>query len=155
MALTRVIILESNEVTRLGLKAALQTGEDIEVIGDYAHIEMMMPHMNSLDPDVVILGGTEDVLDRTKICQEVMFRCPDAKVLTLTEKQRDGELQEFILAGASGSIPRNAGSADVVRGVSVVSCGGLNFEGDALRRLIEQVPKQPLDDRKVKSQHVV
>ena len=35
----------------------------------------------------------------------------------------------------------------MVRGVSVVSCGGLNFEGDALRRLIEQVPKQPLDDR--------
>ena len=143
-----MIILESNEVTRLGLKAALQTGKDIEVIGDYEDIGMMMTDMNSLNPDVVILGGTEDIIDRTRKCQEVMLLCPAAKVLTLTEKQKDSELQEFILAGASGNIPRDAGSAEMVRSVSVVSCGGLNFESEALIRLLEHVPRQPLDDRK-------
>ena len=145
--MTTVIILERNEVTRLGLKAALQSSDDIEIIGDYEGTDMMMTDLSSLNPDVVILGGTEDILDRCRTCQEVRTLCSAAKVLTLSEKQRDDELHELILAGASGNVSRDAGSSEMIRSVGVLSHGGLNFEAETLKRLLEQVPRQLMDVR--------
>ena len=143
--MTTVIISEKDEFTRLGLKSALQATEDISILEDYGTDEMMLSELSSLDPDVVILGGTEDILARRRICQEVRTLCPTAKVLTLSEKQKDDDLYEIILSGASGDVLKSAGSEEMVRSVGVVACGGLNFDNDSLIRLLSRIPKQRQD----------
>ena len=70
----------------------------------------MLSELSSLNPDVVILGGTEDILARCRICQEVRTLCPTAKVLTLSDKQKDDDLYEIIMAGASGDVLKSSGS---------------------------------------------
>ena len=140
--MTTVIISEKDEFTRLGLKSALQAAEDISILGDYEADYLMLSDLNSLNPDVVILGGTEDILERCRTCQEVRTLCPTAKVLTLSEKQEDDDLYEIILSGASGDVLKTAGSAEMVRSVGVVACGGLNFDGEALVRLLGRTPRQ-------------
>ena len=137
-----VVISERNELTRLGLKAALQTSEDIEVVGDYEDIDMMLSGLNSLEPDVVIMGGPKDIVERCRICLEVRTLHPTTKVLALTEKRKDDDLYEIILSGASGEILKTAGSAEMVRSVGVVACGGLNFDSEALVRLLGRIPRQ-------------
>jgi len=74
--------------------------------------------------------------------RKVRTLCPGAKVLTLSEKQKDDDLYEIILSGASGDVLKSAGSAEMVRSVAVVACGGLNFERDALTRLLGRIPRQ-------------
>ena len=140
--MTTVIISEKDEFTRLGLKSALQASEDISIVGDYEADDAMLSDLRSLSPDVVILGGTEDVLARCRTCEEVRTRCPDAKVLTVSEKQEDDDLYEIILSGASGDVLKAAGSVEIVRSVGVVACGGLNFDNDALIRLLGRIPRQ-------------
>ena len=102
----------------------------------------MLSDLSSLSPDVVILGGTEDILDRCRVCHEVRTLRPDAKVLTLSDKQKDDDLYEIILSGASGDVLKAAGSVEIVRSVGVVACGGLNFDNDALIRLLGRIPRQ-------------
>lgn len=80
-----------------------------------------------------------------RTCEEVRTRCPDAKVLTLSDKQKDDDLYEIILSGASGDVLKSSGSAEMVRSVGVVACGGLNFDNDALIRLLGRIPKQRQD----------
>ena len=80
-----MIIAEKDEFTRLGLRSALQAKEGISILGDYEADEMMLSDLSSLKPDVVILGGTEDILARCRTCQDVRTFCPTAKVLTLSE----------------------------------------------------------------------
>ena len=145
--MTSVIISEKDEFTRLGLKASLQATEDISILGDYGTDEMMLSELSSLNPDVVILGGTDDILERCRTCREVRTLRPTAKVLTLSEKQRDDDLYEIILSGASGDVLKSAGSAEMVRSVGVVACGGLNFKKDALIRLLGRIPRQQADVR--------
>ena len=108
----------------------------------YADNEEMLSELNRLNPDVLILGGNGSILDRCRICHEVRTRCPTTKVLTLTEKQKDDELYEIILSGASGNVHTNAGSAEMIRSVGVVACGGLNFDSDALIRLLGRITTQ-------------
>ena len=143
--MTSVIISEKDEFTRLGLKASLQATEDISILGDYGTDEMMLSELSSLNPDVVILGGTEDILERCRTCREVRALRPTAKVLTLSEKQNDDDLYEIIMAGASGDVLKSSGSEEMVRSVGVVACGGLNFDNDVLIRLLSRVPKQRQD----------
>ena len=140
--MTTVIISEKDEFTRLGLKSALQTNEDIGILGDYETDDIMLSELGGLNPDVVILGGTNDILNRCQTCREVRTLCPTAKVLTLSEKQKDDDLYEIILSGASGDVLKSAGGAEMVRSVSVVACGGLTFESEALIRLLGRIPDQ-------------
>ena len=137
-----MIISEKDEFTRLGLKSALQANEDIGILGDYETDEMMLSDLRSLNPDVVILGGTEDILNRCRTCMEVRTLHPAVKVLTLSEKQKDDDLYEIILSGASGDVLKSAGSTEMVRSVGVVACGGLHFDNDALIRLLGRIPNR-------------
>lgn len=137
-----VIISEGNELIRLGLKAALQTSEDIEVVADYADAEMMLADLKNLEANVVILGGPEDIVERCRICLEVLALHPTTKVLALTEKRKDDDLYEIILSGASGEVLKTADSAEMVRSIGVVACGGLNFDSESLVRLLGRIPSR-------------
>ena len=143
--MTTVIISEKDEFTRLGLKSALQAKEDISILGDYETDDAMLSDLSGLNPDVIILGGTEDIIAKRRICHEVRTLCPTAKVLTLSENQKDDDLYEIILSGASGDVLRSAGSVGMVRSVGVVAWGGLSFDNDALIRLLSRIPKQRQD----------
>ena len=98
-----VIISEKDEFTRLGAKISASSKRG------HRHTRRLrdrrryaMADLTGLNPDVVILGGTENILDKCHTCQEVRTLCPTAKVLTLSEKQKDDDLYEIILSGASG-----------------------------------------------------
>ena len=124
------------------MRAAFQTDEDIEVIGDYESVDMMLSELSRLKPDVIIIGEDGNILDRFQTCLEIRALCPTTKVLTLTEKHRDDDLHEIILSGASGSMNKDAGSSEIIRSVSIVACGGLNFKSETLIKLLGRIPRQ-------------
>ncbi len=150
-ALITSIIVEEDELVRLGMKTAIGTNEDIEVIGDYGDTAQMMSELNRLQPDVIILGldGSESILDRCQTCQEIRRLCPTTNILTLSERQRDEELCELILSGASGCVQMSAGSSEMIRSVGIVADGGLSFDNDALIRLMSRIPKQEQSRRPI------
>ena len=138
-----IVITEKNDVVRTGLKAALEGKGIAEVIGDYSGEDEMMRDLGGLQPDVVILGGNRSLWDRCRACQDVREVSESTRILTLTEQHRDDELRELILAGASGCVVKDAGSAEIIRSVVIVANGGLSFDEDAVSRLMGRVPEQP------------
>ncbi len=143
------IITEENQIIRFGLKRALEETGAAEVIGGYATIEDMLPHLSRLKPDVVILGGSGNILNRCLACYEIQSACPTAKILTLTEEHQDDELRHLILSGASGCVSTRAGGAEMIRSVGIVASGGLSFERDTIARLMGRVPQQVQSDKPV------
>ncbi|MCY3544967.1 MAG: response regulator transcription factor [Chloroflexi bacterium] len=141
------IITEDNEIIRHGLKNALEETKVTKVIGDYASLGEMLPHLKSLKPDVVILGGIGSLAERCLACNDIRELSPDTRILTLTERHQDDELREIILSGAAGCVLTSAGKAEIARSVGIVACGGFSFECHALVRLMERVPKQEPSDK--------
>lgn len=125
--LTNLIIAEKNEIIRFGLKNTLEETEGVDVIGEYASIDDMMPELSRLKPDVVILGGNMDFLARCKACNDVRALSENTKVITLSEKYQDDELREIILAGAAGCALTSAGKAEIIKSVGIVANGGLSL----------------------------
>ena len=134
-----MIITEKNDVIRTGLKAAIEETDIAEVIGDYASVGEMLPYLKSLTPDVVILGGSGNILNRCLACYEIQSASPTTKTLTLTEEQRDDELRHLILSGASGCVTTSAGGAEIARSVGMVADGGMSFDNAAIVRLVGRI----------------
>lgn len=147
--LLNAIIAEENLIIRFGLKRALEETEVAAVVGEYTGVAEMLPHLSRLKPDVVILGGSGNILSRCLACYEIQSACPTAKILTLTEEQQDDELRHLILSGASGCVSTRAGGAEITRSVAVIANGGMDFDPDALRRLVVRVPQQVQSDKLV------
>lgn len=145
--LNTMIITEKNDVIRTGLKAAIEERDIAEVTGDYAGIEEMLPHLNSLKPDVVILGGIGSLAERCLACNDIRDLSPDTRILTLTEKHQDDELREIILSGAAGCVLTSAGKAQIIRSVGIVANGGMSFDNDAIIRLMGRIPNQAASDK--------
>ena len=141
------IITEENELIRHGLKNALEETRASEVIGDYASVGEMLPHLKSLKPNVVIVGGIGSLAERCLACNDIRDLSPDTRILTLTEKQKDDELREIILSGAAGCVLTSAGKAQIIRSVGIVADGGMSFDNDAIIRLVGRSPKRLLDDK--------
>ena len=110
-----LVIIEENEILRMGLRGVVQSSDEIEVIGEYAGISEAMSDSNSLVPDVVLLGvvGTGD--DKSRAFRKVSELWPEAKTLSLSEQTGDDGLYEAIQSGASGSVSRVAGGAELNR----------------------------------------
>ena len=148
-SLLSAIITEENQIIRIGLKRALEETGVAEVIVEYATVAEMLPHLGILKPDVVILGGSGNILNRCLACYEIQSACPTAKILMLTEEEQDDDLRHLILSGASGCVATRAGGAELVRSVGIVANGGLSFERDTIARLMERVPQRVQSDKPV------
>ena len=142
-----LIISERNELMRLGLKAACEASTCIEVVGDYATADDMLPELNGLKPDVVVLGTQGSIIERRRICAEMRKLSPKTRILALTEDSGDDDLHDIILSGVSGSVAKDASGAEILKSVRVVARGGLHFENDALLRLFGRIPGRQRDDR--------
>ncbi len=54
-SIIRVVIIANSIVMRAGLEALIMTNPDLEVVGSYADLKAVVPQMEHLQPDVVLL----------------------------------------------------------------------------------------------------
>lgn len=142
--MVRLVIVEENEITLLGLKAAIEGCEDIKLLDVYARSDELFSNLEHLKPEVILLGGN----GTTQNCREILGTFPETRVLPLSEVENDDELYELFLSGAAGFLPKDAGKDEVATSVDIVAKGGLCLNRETLKRLLERLP-QPLGDDEV------
>ena len=143
--LVRIVILEDNEITVLGLTAALESCNCVKIVEGYTGIDELLSNLSRLNPEVILLGGSGTAESNSQNCRAIVNSFPGIRVLPLNDEWNDDELHEIILSGASGFLSKHAGKDDVVRSIAIVAQGGLSFDGDTLVRLLARLP-QPLDN---------
>ena len=144
--MVKLVIVEENEIILLGLKAALEDCEDIDLLGVYSRTDELLSNLERLKPEVILLGGNGTT---TQNCRKILGSFPETRVLPLDEEGNDYELYELFLSGAAGLLPKDVGKDEVARSVAIVAKGGLCLERETLKRLLERLP-QPLKDDEVK-----
>ena len=143
--MVRVVIVEDNEITVLGLTAALESCNGVEIIEGYTGIDELLSNLSRLNPEVILLGGSGTAESKSQHCRTIVNSFPGIRVLPLSDEWNDDELHEIILSGAAGFLSRHAGKNDVVRSIAIVAQGGLSCDGDTLVRLLARLP-QPLNN---------
>ena len=132
-----LLIVEENEIFRLGLKAALESADSMEVLGDYSCVRSLLDVPTVMQPNVVLVGVATAESREFGAIKEIRERCPAAGILVMVEEEREEYVIEAMASGASGVVLKSVGTDDLTRHIGIVVSGGLCFDRELLNRLAE------------------
>ena len=141
----RVVIADDQELVRAGLRALVEAGGDVEVIGEAADGEQAVALARDTAPDVVLMDIRMPVLDGIEATREIAEQLGDdgPRVIILTTFGTDEYVYEALRAGASGFLLKDAGPARLLDAIRVVASGDALLDPAVTRRLIAQFAQRP------------
>ena len=135
--LLSLMIVEENEFFRLGLKAALESADSMEVLRNYSCVRSLLDSPTVMQPDAVLVCvATTDSREFGAI-KEIRERYPTAGILVMVDEEREEYVIEAMMHGASGVVLKSVGRDDLIRHLGIVASGGLCFNRELLNRLAE------------------
>ena len=134
----RLVIVDDHELVRLGVRAAADSVDDMEVVGDYENAEAALDAMESLNPDVVLMGVDMAGMDGVHACRHVHAMLPSAKVVMLTSHSDEETVMASIMAGAAGYLLKNAKVPELLHAVRAVADGKSLLHPDITRGVLDR-----------------
>src|SRR5690348_7001581 len=98
----RVFLLDDHEVVREGIRALLESDEEIEVVGEASTGDEAIVRAPLAKPDVAILDVRLQEGDGIEVCRELRSAMPDLICLMLTSFADDEAMYASVMAGAAG-----------------------------------------------------
>ncbi|MDG4832886.1 response regulator transcription factor [Solwaraspora sp. WMMD1047] len=132
-----VLIVDDEELIRVGLRAIIDAQPDLTVLGEAADGAEVPPLVARLRPDVVLMDVRMPAIDGIQATRRLVAGAPSApRVLVITTFENDEYVYEALRAGASGFLLKRARPAEVVQAVRVVARGDSLLFPAAVRRLV-------------------
>lgn len=120
-----VVIIEDFKLTRVGLRCALNSNEDIEVIGESENASDGLSIIEKQTPDVVLMDLGLPDMNGIEATIKVKELNPNVKVIALTSHDREEEVVAALSSGATAYCLKDIDPhklADVVRDVATGVC---------------------------------
>ncbi|HEX6946397.1 MAG TPA: response regulator transcription factor [Acidimicrobiia bacterium] len=146
MPALKVLLVDDHEVVRTGLRALIDSQEDMEVVGEAATAEEAVRRVGYDSPDVVVLDVRLPDRSGVEACREIRQRFPDVKVLMLTSFADEEALMAAILAGASGYVLKRVKSSDLIGDIRKVGAGESLLDPQMVDRLFHRLRSGSEDD---------
>ncbi len=147
------MIVDDHPITRSGLRSALSTSDEVEVVAEASTGEEAIDTIAEVRPEVVFMdvrmpgmGG----LEATKIIKEV---APDTKVILFTVEESRSAIADAIAAGVSGYLLKDVSADELVKAARLALEGKAVIHPSLTRAFIEEVqlvdrrPDAPLSKR--------
>ncbi len=119
----RVVIADDHAVVRAGLWALLDGQPDIQVVGEAEDGDAAAERVDALMPDVLLLDITMPNVGGLAALRRIHAMGGRTRVLILTMHDDAEYLQEFVQAGAMGSITKGAGGPELLKAIRSVNRG--------------------------------
>jgi two-component system response regulator DevR len=142
----KIELVDDHEVVRQGLKALLESQEDIQVVGQASTVAEAIRRVGYDSPDVVVLDVRLPDGSGIEACREIRARWPDVKVLMLTSFADDEALFASIMAGASGYVLKQIKGSDLVDSVRRVGRGESLLDPEMTERVFRRIRGEEPDD---------
>lgn len=138
----RVLLVDDQELIRVGFRMVLDAEPDISVVGDAVDGRDAIAKTSALDPDVVLMDIRMPGLDGIAATEAIVREHPQTRVLVLTTFDLDEYAFGAIRAGASGFLLKDAQRHEMVSAVRAVHRGDAALAPRITRMLLEHVTPQ-------------
>lgn len=138
----RVLLVDDQELIRVGFRMVLEAESDIVVVGEAADGKAAIAQSSSLAPDLVLMDIRMPELDGIAATEAIVREHPQTKVLVLTTFDLDEYAFGAIRAGASGFLLKDAQRHEMISAVRAVHRGDAALSPRITRMLLEHVTPQ-------------
>lgn len=104
MSEIKIIIADDHAILLDGLKAMLQTDDQLQIIGEAEDGEKVVSLAESLNPDVVILDINMPKLNGVEAARQIRAKNKKVKILMLTMYENESFITDAVSAGVNGYI---------------------------------------------------
>ena len=119
----RVMLVDDHEVVRAGIRALLQSTDDIIVTAEAGSVREAVDEADRSRPDLVVMDVRLADGSGIEATREILAEHPGTRVIMLTSFADDEALFSSIMAGASGYVLKQVGGGELVRAIRAVGAG--------------------------------
>lgn len=140
--MTRVLIVDDQEIVRQGLRSLLAVDPRFTVVGECQDGGEVMNRVSEVNPDVVIMDMRMPIMDGATATG--WLRAADGPpVLILTTFDDDETLAAALRAGAAGFVIKSAPGEDILRAIEAVASGDSWIDPRVASRVLSAYRVQP------------
>lgn len=131
-----VLIVDDDELIRVGLRAVIDARSDLRVVGEAADGAEVPPLVARLRPDVVLMDVRMPAIDGIQATRHLLATATEpVRVLVITTFENDEYVYAALRVGASGFLLKRASPTELVEAIRVVARGESLLFPAAIRRL--------------------
>ncbi|MEZ5913195.1 MAG: response regulator transcription factor [Paracoccaceae bacterium] len=120
---TRVLIVDDHPMVAEGIRAILETYDDIAVLGTLANGQEAIDHLESYDPDVLLLDLNMPKVNGLGAAEIILERRPDTRILILSMHDSPEYISTALSHGAMGYVLKDVPTEEIKTAIDTVMRG--------------------------------
>jgi DNA-binding NarL/FixJ family response regulator len=133
-----VVVVDDQELMRMGLNMVLEAQDDIEVIGEASDGSGAIEAVARLAPAVVLMDVRMPGIDGVSATRAITESGSDTRVLVMTTFDLDEHVLGALRAGASGFLLKDTPPEDLVSAIRSVAAGDAVVSPKVTKRLLSR-----------------
>ena len=134
---TRILLVDDQELLRMGFRMVLDAQEDLEVVGEAADGRKAIAAAAALEPDVILMDVRMPVVDGVEATRAIVGSGSPSRIIILTTFDLDEYAYAALRAGASGFLLKDAQPTDMLSAIRSVASGDAVVAPSTTRRLLD------------------
>ncbi len=149
----KILIVDDHPVTRQGLRSALGSSKEVEVVGEASSGDEAVEAVKELQPHVVFMDVRMPGMSGIEATKEIREAAPDTKVILFTVEESRAAIADAIRAGVSGYLLKDVSAGELIQAAKLALEGKAVIHPTLTRAFIEEVqyveqrPETPLSRR--------
>ena len=143
----KVMLVDDHEVVRQGLRALLETEDDIEVVTEADSGPAAVSLASAHRPNVVVMDVRMPEGSGIEACRAIRDERPETQVIMLTSFSDDEALFNSIMAGAAGFVLKQIRGRDLIDAIRTVGQGKSLLDPNVTKRVLERLRKAEFDEK--------
>ncbi len=119
----RLVLVDDHAIVRAGVRMLLNAHDAMQVVGEAESAEEAIAHVESWDPDIVLLDVSLPGVSGIDALEALRQRLPQARFIALSMHEDPEYVQRFLEAGGSGYVPKSSVEAQLVDAILAVARG--------------------------------
>ena len=120
----KVAIFDCNPIFKYGLEHILNEIPEYEIVDDSLDDPDPLPVLDHLQPEIIIIDDFTFVKYGDEIVTILRQKCPEAKIIVLTDKEDEEDFVIAVNSGAKGYLLKNIGAKELLEAISLIARGG-------------------------------
>jgi DNA-binding NarL/FixJ family response regulator len=141
-AATSLVLIEDNRLLREGIAAIARTQPDFQLVVASDNVEVTLRKLKRVPADVILLDFGLANHDSLALTTQLCTEAPNSRVIIMGLLPSQDDVADFVRAGASGFLMKDASEEDFFHTIRAVARGEQVLPPALTRSLFEQIAQR-------------